>query len=79
MLSMSTAAFYTPEAFGFYLPPFMIWAVFALLPFLALRWLLGVAGFYRLIWHRPLFDAALYVIMLGMIILGLPAVAGGEG
>ncbi|MBS7704764.1 DUF1656 domain-containing protein [Chelatococcus asaccharovorans] len=76
---MSTAAFYTPEAFGFYLPPFMMWAVVTLLPFLALRWLLGVADFYRLIWHRPLFDTALYVIMLGMIILGLPAVGGGQG
>ncbi|MBS7701529.1 DUF1656 domain-containing protein [Chelatococcus sp. YT9] len=72
-------AFYTLEAFGFYLPPLMMWALLALLPFLVVRWLLGVAGFYRLVWHRSLFDTALYVIVLGAFMLGLPAVAGGQG
>lgn len=72
-------AFYTPEAFGFYLPPLLMWALLALPPFLALRGLLGAAGFYRLVWHRPLFDTALYVIVLGAFMLGLPILGGGWG
>jgi len=73
----SELAFYTPQALGFYLPPLVIWALLALLPFLALRWLIGRLGFYRLVWHRPLFDASLYVIMLGAVMLVVPALAGG--
>lgn len=72
-------AYFTPEALGFYLPPLMMWALAALLPFLVLRWLLGKTGFYRLVWHRPLFDTALYVIVLGAVMLVLPALAGGLG
>lgn len=72
-------AFYTPEAFGFYLPPLLMWGLLALLPFLALRWLLGAAGFYRFVWHRPLFDTALYVIVLGAFMLGWPIIGGGQG
>jgi hypothetical protein len=72
-------AFYTPEAFGFYLPPLLMWGLLTLLPFLALRWLLGTAGFYRLVWHKPLFDTALYVILLGALMLGLPILAGEQG
>ena len=30
-----------------------------------LKRLLHRAGFYRLVWHRPLFDFALFVIVLG--------------
>lgn len=70
-------AFYTPEAFGIYLPPVMLWAVLALVPFLMLRWGLARVGFYRLVWHRPLFDAALYVILFGTAIFFLPALKGG--
>lgn len=72
-------ALFTPEAFGFYLPPLLMWAALALLPFLVLRGLLGAAGFYRLVWHRALFDAALYVIVLGALMFGVPIVAGGQG
>jgi hypothetical protein len=69
--------FHTPVFFGFYLPPFMLWAVGALLPFAALRWVAGWSGLYRFVWHRPLFDAALYIIVLGMVIFSMPLLAGG--
>ncbi len=71
---MGTAwPFFTPEAFGVYFPPALIWAVGALAPYLLLRWGLARAGFYRFVWHRPLFDAALYIILFGMAVLLLPA------
>ena len=35
---------------------------------LPLRWMLAWIGFYRLVWHRPLFDLALYVVLLGTVV-----------
>ena len=63
--------FHTPEVLGFYLPPALIWAVFTLLPFWGARWSLDRVGFYRFVWHRPLFDTALYVILFGAVIFSL--------
>jgi hypothetical protein len=34
-----------------------------------LRKLFGRAGLYRLVWHRSLFDFALYVCLLGGLVL----------
>ena len=62
------------DMFGFYLPAIMIWAVIALVPCVLLCWGLRLLGIYRFVWHRALFDMALYVIILGDIIL-----AGGPG
>jgi hypothetical protein len=53
------------EFFGFYLPPLVVWAAASLLPFIALRWTLDRLGLYRFIWHRPLFNLALYVLLVG--------------
>jgi hypothetical protein len=36
-----------------------------------LRRLLAATGFYRMVWHRPLFDTALYVCILGVLALSL--------
>ena len=35
---------------------------------LPLRRLLAGLGLYRLVWHRPLFDLALYVLLLGAVV-----------
>ncbi len=35
---------------------------------LPLRRLLAATGFYRLVWHRPLFDLALFVVLLGGVV-----------
>lgn len=56
------------DFFGFYLPPIMLWMLVALIPFVLLRWGLGRIGAYAFIWHRPLFDAALFVAILGGLI-----------
>lgn len=48
---------------GVYITPFLAWAVVALLLNAVLRRLLERIGFYRLIWHRYLFDTAVFVIL----------------
>jgi hypothetical protein len=35
---------------------------------MAARWLLARIGLYRLVWHPPLFDLAVYVCLLGGIV-----------
>jgi hypothetical protein len=59
----------TMDLFGFYLPAPLIWAALAVLPCALLSWILRRLGFYRLVWHRALFDMALYVIIMGSAIL----------
>jgi len=46
---------------GVFAPVLLIWAVIALVISLPLRRLLELVGFYRLVWHRGLFDIALVV------------------
>jgi hypothetical protein len=61
------AAFHTVEFLGFYLPPLLLWASAALILFAVLRRLLEWLGFYPFVWHRSLFNLALYVLLLGGI------------
>jgi len=53
---------------GVFVPSLLIWALIAFVLNLALRRVLAAVGFYRLVWHRPLFDAALFVILLGIVV-----------
>lgn len=50
---------------GVFLPSLLIWAVIAFVPTFAVRRLLLAVGFYRFVWHRALFDIALFVAMWG--------------
>ena len=57
---------YVVDLYGIYLPSLMLLAILA---FGLLRLLtrgLAAAGFYRLVWHRPLFDLALYIVLLAL-------------
>lgn len=49
--------------FGVFVPPLLVWAAVALAPWVLVRWGLERAGAYRLVWHRALFDIALFVIL----------------
>lgn len=69
--------FHTLDFFGFYLPPVLIWALAALIPYLALSRLAQWCGFYNFVWHRALFDAAIYVIVFTALIAGLTRLTGG--
>jgi hypothetical protein len=53
------------DFYGIFLPPLLVLGVLALLANALLRRLLARSGFYRHVWHPALFDAALFVILLG--------------
>ena len=55
------------DIYGVYVPAFAIYAAIALLVQIAIIRLLDARGFYRLVWHRALFDLAIYVIVLGVV------------
>jgi len=53
------------DLYGVYLPSLAAVALFAYGMFRALARLLSIVGFYRVVWHRSLFNLALYVTVLG--------------
>jgi hypothetical protein len=55
--------------YGVLFPPLLVWLGVALPISAVLRFLLNRIGFYRLVWHRPLFDLALLVILTGGVSL----------
>ena len=56
---------------GVFITPILGWTLLALFTWTALRRLIDGFGLSRWIWHRGLFDAALFVIILG----GIAAIA----
>ncbi len=59
---------------GVYVPSLLIWALIAFVINTVLRRLLAATGFYRLVWHRALFDAALYIIVLSGVVAASTAI-----
>ncbi|OYV41941.1 MAG: hypothetical protein B7Z81_00230 [Acidocella sp. 20-61-6] len=55
------------DVYGVLLPPLMVWLALALVLSALLRWVLNRAGIYQYVWHRPLFDLAILVVLLGGI------------
>ncbi|HWL83233.1 MAG TPA: DUF1656 domain-containing protein [Roseomonas sp.] len=55
------------DLYGVFLPALLVWALLAYPVTVLLRWVLRRAGLYRWIWHAPLFDFALFVLVLGGI------------
>jgi hypothetical protein len=55
------------DIYGVYFPLFVGVAAVALLLQLLLKRVLDACGFYRFVWHRPLLDLAIYVILLGVV------------
>jgi hypothetical protein len=53
------------DIYGVYVSPLLLWAPIALVLAAAVRFVLRRIGFYRFVWHRPAFDLALFVILLG--------------
>jgi hypothetical protein len=56
------------DLYGVFVPPLLVWTGVALPLTSILRRLLRWIGFYRFVWHRPLFDFALLVIVLGAVV-----------
>jgi len=55
------------DIYGVYFPALVIFAAIAFVVQLGIKRLLHAIGFYRLVWHRPLVDLAIYVILLAAI------------
>lgn len=53
--------------YGVLFPPLLVWIGIALIISAGLRWLLNRCGAYRFIWHQPLFDLGLLVILTGLV------------
>ena len=56
------------DIYGVFVPALLLFAIVTLLLMLVLTRLLEAIGFYRFVWHRPLFDIALGVILFGAIV-----------
>lgn len=56
------------DLYGVFIPSLLVWMVFAFVVLLLLRRVLTALGVYTYVWHRPLFDIALYVITVGIVI-----------
>jgi len=52
------------DLFGVFVPPLFAYAALAGGIWLALRAGLRAIGFYRWVWHPPLFNTALFVLLL---------------
>jgi hypothetical protein len=54
--------------YGVFVPALFLWMLLALGILLVLRRAFTQSGVYVLVWHRPLFELALYVIILGVVV-----------
>ena len=55
------------DIYGVYVPRLLVLMLLTLVLCIGLRRVLAWAGAYTLVWHRGLFDLALYVLVLGGI------------
>jgi protein AaeX len=55
------------DIYGVYVPIFVVVATVAFLLQILLKRVLDACGLYRFLWHRALFDLAIYVILLGLV------------
>ena len=55
------------DIYGVYIPRLLVLMLLTLVLSIALRRVLAWVGAYSLVWHRGLFDAALYVLLLGAV------------
>ena len=55
------------DVYGVYFPAFAVFAAIAFVLQLVIKRLLDACGVYRFVWHRALFDLAIYVISLGAV------------
>jgi len=55
------------DIYGVYLPAFAVFAAIAFVLQVVIKRLLDACGAYRFVWHRALFDLAVYVILLAVV------------
>jgi hypothetical protein len=57
------------DIFGVYVSPFVVVLGLGLLIFLPVRACLDLLHFDKYVWHRPLADACIYIITVGLLVL----------
>jgi hypothetical protein len=57
------------DIFGVFVPAILVLMLIAYLINLVIRTLLGRVGFYRLVWHRSIFDLSIYVLVLAVVVV----------
>ena len=60
------------DLYGMLISPILLWMSIAFIVTGVLCDLIGRFGLYRFIWHKPLFDLALLVIVMGGIVAATP-------
>ena len=55
------------DIYGVYFPTFAGFAAIAFVAQVTVKRLLDAHGVYRFVWHRALFDLAIYVILLAVV------------
>jgi hypothetical protein len=60
------------DIYGVFVPILLVWGVIALVLTAVLRRVLARAGFYRLVWHRPLVDLSLLILIMSAVAAVLP-------
>lgn len=55
------------DLYGVYIPRLLVLMLVTLFAVIILRRLLAWIGAYTLVWHRGLFDFALYILLLGAV------------
>ena len=60
------------DIYGVFVPALLVWALVALPVTGVLKMVLARAGFYHLVWHRPLVDLSLFVIVLVIVTSVIP-------
>jgi hypothetical protein len=59
---------YNIDVYGVFLPTLLLWLVVTYALGTLLSRLAQRTGFYQLVWHRALFDFAMYVCLLGGVV-----------
>ena len=57
------------DIYGVFIPALLAWAIIGFIASLFVRRLLAKLGFYKYVWHRPLFDIALLIILIGTVVM----------
>jgi hypothetical protein len=56
------------DIYGVFIPSLLAWAVIGFIVSLLVRRVLAKFGFYKYVWHRPLFDIALVIVLVGAVV-----------
>jgi Protein of unknown function (DUF1656) len=57
------------DILGVFVPAVLVLMFIAYLVNLVIRNVLARVGFYRLVWHRSIFDLGIYVLVLGLVVI----------